>query len=217
MVQIFIKRGTALSWYDERLNFILDDGNPKGVLDYLNLTEEIFAGLLAGEIVQISEDEYNGIGSPPDPIIINSNDLISITQEIGPCPNPDTIFFARYQNVWYKVLWSTIKECAQGGATTVFKFRVDNPDQPAWVPAEGESAFIPLDDDSAPVLTHIIEDGDWDKLMVSLNGVELYHKSFYEDAGDETEFNWYDIDLDAGEFSTNLGFSNKDIMICRKV
>jgi hypothetical protein len=216
MVNIYIKLGTASEWHDERLNFHLDSNHPKGFLDYSNLTEEIFAGLIALEIVQIDVTEFNGIADPPPPIIVNSNDLISITAEIGPCPNPDTIFFARYQGVWYKVLWSTIKECASGGAQTLFKFRVGDSGLPAWAPSDGDSSFIPLNGVD-PMLADIIADGEWDKLLITLNSVELYHKSTYTNQGDDADFNWYDIDLDTGEFSTNLALATKDIMIARKI
>ena len=216
MVPIYIKLGTADEFHDERLNFHLVELSPKGILDYSNLNEHITLGLLSGEIVQISEAEYYALTPPPatPPITVIPTELINITEFIDPCPLDATLFFAHYAGKWYKVLWSTIKQCASTGSFTPLKFRVGDPANDLDVlPDVAEDRF------TNPALAG----KNAANLQVIINGIEIYHRSTYEPQADEAEHDWWVLHEDTnpgdtdGMLKRSVNFLEKDIVVIRGI
>ena len=217
MVLIYIKLGTADQYDDEQLNFHLLEGVKEAqILDYTNINANIINGLIAGEIVQISAAEYYALTPLPTdpPITVIPTELINITDFLDPCPVDATLFFAYYAGKWYKVLWSTIRECAggSGGIGDRLAFRVgDSGNNLSILPDVGDDRFI------NPALV----DKDPDDLLVTINGVEVYHRSFYEDRGDEDDNDWWVLHEDAGPddspgmFKRSGDFSDKEIVVIR--
>lgn len=215
MVPIYIKLGTADHYEDDRLGFLLDETNGPvaAVLDYNNLTPEIFQGLNAGLIVQITEEEFYGLQTEPTPPInVDTNYLITLSNFIPPCPTNGFVMFGYYDSKWWKITWQTIKECLGGTSTlsNVIKFRIGNAGNPVWVPAAESNTF--QHDDLIGITPELC-----DKILVLLNGVELHHKSYYDNGvpNDVTDFNWYEIDDETGDFTMNLNFADKDILSIR--
>jgi hypothetical protein len=206
---IYIKLGTATEYEDDRLALHLNLGENliKAALDYNNLTPEIHEGLNAGLIVQISEEEYNSLSSGPvDPISVDTNYLITLSNYMPPCPLPAFVMFGYYDSKWWKITWETIKACLGGPAiTTPIKFRVGNFGNPIWAPVDAAVSFTHPD---------LIGITNFDRLLVLLNGVELHHKDIYPDA-EKPDYNWYDINPVTGEFTPNLPFAEKDILSIR--
>ena len=218
LVPIYIKLGTASQWDDERLDFHLNSGITKGILDFSNINDHIINGLNALEIVQITEAEYYGIGPSGGggPIIINPPTLATITQFMGPCPNPAFIMFGYYNNQWYKILWSTLQTClggGGGGGAAPLRFRVGNP-------ADVGASDLPHDGD-ASFINAFFTGTTKEHLLVTRNGIELYNKDLIDPAnytGDDA-MDFYEVHADAtaNKFKVNALFANKDIITIRKI
>lgn len=216
MVLIYIKLGSATEFHDERLNFHLVAGKPSGILDYTNINEHITTGLIAEEIIQISEAEYYSLIPPPpeEPIVVVPSELINITNYLPPCPLDATVLFAHYAGTWYKILWSTVKSCVGGFSS--LRFRVgDSTNDLDVLPDVGENKFV---HPSLVGKTH-------SQLMVTINGAELHPRSTYEDRGDQNDFDWYVLHEDLvpddtpGMFQRNpaVPFGDKEIVIIRGI
>lgn len=209
MVPIYIKLGSALSYDNERLDFHLDSEVTAGILDYNNLNEEIYRDLSAGLIIQIDAAEYYSIGGGPmPPIYIDPGGLITLVHFLPPCPADSAIFFAYTGGKWYKVLWSTIKSCIGVGSGIKFRFFVQDPKELSWHPAEGDTTFI-----NTGLIGKTSE-----KLLVTLNGVELYPKSTYP-VSEQGNYNWYTVNeiTDNGEMSVNVPYANKDVLSVKEI
>lgn len=208
MVLIYIRLGTATEYHDERLNFHINGTVPAGILDYSNVNSNINQGLLSGQIVQISMAEYYTLvpPAPGDPIVVVPSELINITNFLNPCPLDATVLFAHYGGQWYKILWSTIKACIAGSNS--LQFRIGNPlNDLATLPDDGEFEFTnPLLNGKTP-----------EQIQVTVNGVEIYHKSLYEPLGDEGDYDWFTLheDLTPGKFKRATAFTSTELVVIR--
>lgn len=210
MVLIYLKLGVGYTTYDhQRLKFQLNDPQlPAGVLDYTNVDEKILNSLNLGEIVQISEAEYNGIitaSNPLPPITIDPGNLITLNKYWSGCPPNNADFFLLYGTEFYKILWGTLKSCI--GSKVRLLFRVGDPANPVNYPVDGNTSFT---DDSLIGLdpTHI---------MVTINGTEIYWKNKW-DITDLPTTDYWDLDTEFGEFfRTNLKFNEKDMVAITQI
>lgn len=209
MTPIYIKLGTEVIYDNERLDFHLDSETPAGILDYNNLNEEIARDLNNGKIVQIDAAEYYSIvGIIVPPIYINPGELSTLKNFLVGCPTDATVFFCYKDNKWWKVLWATLKDCmgGAGGIVTPIHFFVGDPGAEGWHPVATDTEFINAD---------LIGKNEED-LLVLLNGVRLYPKSYYPIAR-QAEFNWYVVNEsdDIGRFEVNLPFADDDLLEIR--
>lgn len=206
MVPIYIKLGTALYYDNVRLDFHLTAEKPAGVLDYNNINDEISADLNNGLIVQITASEYYGLSAGPlePPLYIDPSYLPGVSQYQAPCPLNSFVMFGYYGGSWYKILWSTIKQCiASQGVSIVC--RIGNSDCVAPLPQADSNTFTHDD----------LIGKDVDKLIVSLNGAIIYPKKYYEEElaiDSEERYEHYEIDPDTGQFTKTSNFVNKDIL-----
>jgi hypothetical protein len=206
MPLIYVKLGSVTEYKDERLNLSLSDpDNIAAALDYLNLNEDVIKALNTGVIVQITEAEYYGvISTNVEPISVPTSYLPTLSKYLTYKFNDNAIFFAYYNNQWYKVLWSEIAKHFSGNAFRV-AFRVGDP---TLVPGAGEN--YPADGESSFIL-NVLKDKDWENITVTLNGSEIYNYNLHTPENQTSLDNW-NIDPDTGEFSKLVPFNTDDII-----
>jgi hypothetical protein len=210
-VPIYIQLDEAAEWHNEQLNLHLTAEKPAAVFDYTNINADVIEALNANEIMQISQEDYfNVVGEDLEELDIIPHDLITLNQFMAPCPVAGFVMFGWYNNQWYKILWSTLESCLGGGGSfTPLHFTVGDttPTAEPWHPTNGQSSFTNPD-----LVGYTAE-----QLLVSLNGVRLYPRSYYVNPLDETLFNWYEVDELTGELSVNVAFADGDIMEISKL
>lgn len=210
MVLIYVKLGEGYTTYQhERLRFQLNEPLlPAGVLDFNNIDEQISSSLNAGEIIQISEGEYNEIvtaSNPTPPIPIDPGNLITLSKYWSGCPPNNADFFLLYGTEFYKILWGTLKTCI--GSKVRLLFRVGDEANPDNYPVDTDDSFT---DDNLIGL-------DPTKLMVTINGIEIYWKDKFSVA-DQPVSDYWDLDTEFGEFSRpNLKFNEKDMVAITQI
>lgn len=213
MPNIYFKLNTGQTVFkDERLGIHLTDpGKLAAGLDYSNLDDEIYQGLISTVIVQITEAQYNAINEtiPDDPpIVVPTTYLPTLNQYMPPCPTNGFIMFGYFNSQWWKITWQTIKQCLGSEAKYKLSGRVGNSaGNPVFFPAAGVNTFTDTD----------LIGKDKESLIVTLNGFNLYPKSYYEDQGDFVDFEWWDIDIATGEFTKNSNFATKDILTIKEI
>jgi hypothetical protein len=203
MPLIYIKLGTATSYFDERTDLELNTTDKVvQALDFLNLNEKLFTDLNAGRIVQVSEQEFLDLTSnipSKKKLYIPTNDLPTMNEFLVGCPNDNAQLFIFYNNTWYSALWGTLKNCVKGDPVREI-FRVGFAIAP--YPQPGDAAFT---------LSTLVG-RDPEKLCVKINGVQIYHKTMYQ-ADEWPETDYYELDSGIGAFTRpNVAFQTRDIV-----
>lgn len=215
MVLLYIKLGTATEFYDERLGVVLTLLKPRTIVDANNVTYNITSALNSGAIVQLDAAQYYAETDDPTnpPLVVNPPELININEYMPPCPDNAFVMFGWIGSKWYKILWSTLKQCL-GSAPSSIQFRVGAPDieNPEY-PEDGDDSFInPLLENKSP-----------QQLIVTRNGTIIYHKSLWHE-DDQADNVWYTLHGEdpgsisgntgstPGKFKLNIPFLNKDII-----
>lgn len=205
MPNIYLRLNTGYHYFqDETLLVELrDPGISSTVLDATNLNANIFNALNRGVLVQIDEATYySGQATPPPPATnINPTQLITIREYLNPIPaNAD--FFFYYEGKWYKSLY--IDMMSQLLNKVRLAFRVGTAIAP--FPAAGDPGFT-----HPQLVGKLIE-----TLFVTHNGVEIYHKSFYDEA-EQVMYTHWDLDNETGYFTLSTGFLDKDIVAISQI
>jgi hypothetical protein len=205
MSVIYLKLGSVNDYVDERLAFHLNDLiKPAGALEYENLNEDITRAINAGQLVQISNVEYfNLINTlePSEAINVTTSYLVTLQNYFNTCPNPTSIFFLYDSGQWYKVLWSTLKNCIAG--RIAFKFRVGEADPPFPIPADTETIFQ----------HDFLKGKDYRNLTVTAGGVEIHEVSMYDPAEVATgDIDYYQFDSVAGSITRPATFSQGEFI-----
>lgn len=205
MSVIYLKLGSVNDYVDERLAFHLNDlAKPAGALEYENLNEDITRAINAGQLVQITSVEYYNLlnsTEPAEAINITTSYLVTLQNYFNACPNPTSVFFLYDQGQWYKVLWSTLKECIASSVS--FKFRVGEANPPFPIPADTETVFQ----------NDLLKQKDPRKLRVVVGGVEIYEAGMYDPAELATgDIDYYTFDSVTGTITRPATFSQGEFI-----
>lgn len=200
---IYFKLGVGITTFsDESLGIYLSTPSRLAIAtDLTNTNANIYSALLAGIIIQINEQEYYTILGATPPVIltpVNTNYLFTLSTELQECPAGTDTFFLLKENRWFRVSWTTMKNCIN--QVSLFLFRVGQGGLYRGTP-------IPNDGDT----TYQNDELKNRDITLTVNGIRMYPSSVYDPA-DLPEIDYYLHDKDTGIITRPYTFKNKEII-----